>query len=630
MHQDCTPIMGEHSMKKITWTIKNFSSLQREKLCSDPFVVGRCEWRLCAYPKGNNVDYLFLFLEVADHESLPCGWRRNAGLGTSMLGPVHRQSNRLLSAYSSVLCHEQKWFGEESPRWGRVSMFPLNEIHAKESGYLVNGEFKIVAEIAVIAAIGKLDIAEETSTIIETMDVNGFQLFPSQMELVSRLLERHPEIASDIRTKNPNLRMGYMSLLLSLIETLRQSPHKLSKTDLAEADAALGSLTNAEFKLDWLEKKLDEMAEKKEKEEAGEARVREIEEDLKDLNQKCSDLEAQLEKQKLELSAAKAPISFDDNPGSGECYLTSHRSLDRRTIMEKQSRKKITWTIKNFSSLQCQKLCSDPFVVARCKWRLCTYPKGKNVDYLFLFLEVADHDSLPCGWRRNVRYSLSIINQNSVKRSRQNDEQKWFDEKTPRRGRVSMFPLNEIHAKESGYLVNGELKIVAEIEVIEVLGKFDVTEETSTITETMDVNGFQLLPSQMELVSRLLERHPDIASEFSTKNPNLRTGYMSLLLSIIETLRHSPHELSNTDLAEADAALGSMANAGFKLDWLENKLDEMAEKKEKEEGGEIRVREIEEELKDLKQKCLDLEVQLEKEKLELSAAKAPISFDDVM
>lgn len=60
-----------------------------------------------------------------------------------------------------------------------------------------------------------------------------------------------------------------------------------------------------------------------------------------------------------------------------------------------------------------------------------------------------------------------------------------------------MFPLNEIHAKESGYLVNGELKIVAEIEVIEVLGKFDVTEETSTITETMDVNGFQLLPSQV-------------------------------------------------------------------------------------------------------------------------------------
>ncbi|KAF8061051.1 hypothetical protein N665_1213s0007 [Sinapis alba] len=298
--------------------------------------------------------------------------------------------------------------------------------------------------------------------------------------------------------------------------------------------------------------------------------------------------------------------------------------------MGEHSRKKITWTIKNFSSLQREKLCSDPFVVARCKWRLCAYPKGNNVDYLFLFLEVADHDSLPCGWRRNVQYSLSIVNQNTIKHSRQNDEQKWFGEESPRRGCVSMFPLNEIHAKESGYLVNGELKIVAEIEVIEVLGKLDITEETSTIIETIDVNGFQVLPSQMELVSRLLERHPEIASDFSTKNSNLRTGYMSLLLSLIETLRQSHHELSKTDLAEADAALGSMTNAGFKLDWLEKKLDEMAEKKEKEEAGEIRVQEIEEELKDLKHKCSDLEAQLEKEKLELSAAKAPISFDDVM
>ncbi|XP_018484516.1 MATH domain and coiled-coil domain-containing protein At3g58360-like [Raphanus sativus] len=297
--------------------------------------------------------------------------------------------------------------------------------------------------------------------------------------------------------------------------------------------------------------------------------------------------------------------------------------------MGEHSRKKITWTIKNFSSLQCEKLCSDPFVVARCNWRLCAYPKGNNVDYLFLFLEVADHDSLPCGWRRNVRFSLSILNQNTIKRSRKNDEQKWFVKESPRWGSVSMFPLNEIHAKESGYLVNGELKIVAEIEVIAAIGKSDIAEETSTIIETMDVNGFQLLPSQMELVSRLLERHPEIAY-FGAKNSNLRTGYMSLLLSLIETLRQSPHELSKTDLAEADAALASMTNAGFKLDWLEKKLDEMAEKKEKEEAGETRLQEIEEELKDLKQKCSDLEVQLEKEKIEMSAAKAPISFDDVL
>ncbi|KAG2325802.1 hypothetical protein Bca52824_008530 [Brassica carinata] len=102
-----------------------------------------------------------------------------------------------------------------------------------------------------------------------------------------------------------------MSLLLSLIETLRQSPHKLHKADLAVAYAALGSMNESGFKLDWLEKKLNQMSEKKEKEEAGETRMLEIENELKDLKLKCSDLEAELEKERLEALAAKEPISLD-------------------------------------------------------------------------------------------------------------------------------------------------------------------------------------------------------------------------------------------------------------------------------------------------------------------------------
>lgn len=118
-----------------------------------------------------------------------------------------------------------------------------------------------------------------------------------------------------------------------------------------------------------------------------------------------------------------------------------------------------------------------------------------------------------------------------------------------------------------------------------------------------------------------------LASEFRSKNTNLRTGFMSLLLSLIETLRQSPHERHKADLAVAYAALGSMTEAGFKLDCLEKKLDEMSEKKEKEEAGETRMQEIENELKDLKLKCSDLEAELKKEKLEVLAAKELISLD---
>ncbi|CAL9245926.1 unnamed protein product, partial [Arabidopsis halleri] len=280
--------------------------------------------------------------------------------------------------------------------------------------------------------------------------------------------------------------------------------------------------------------------------------------------------------------------------------------------MGKQFEKKITWIIKNLSSLQSENICSDKFVVGSCKWLLRAYPKGSQVhNYLSLSLEVADYKSLPPGWRTHARFLLTIVNQNSEKTFQQNESKLWFDEKTPSWGRKSMIPLNELHAKDSGFLVNGELKIVAYVDVLEVIGKIDVSEETSTTTETMDANGFQLLPSQAKSVSRMFERHPDIASEFRPKNPNLRTGYMSLLLSLIETMCQSPHELSKDDLSDSYAAMGSMTDAGFNLDWLEKKLDEMSEKKEKELVSGTQLQEMEEELKDLKKKCSDMEALVE-------------------
>lgn len=98
---------------------------------------------------------------------------------------------------------------------------------------------------------------------------------------------------------------------------------------------------------------------------------------------------------------------------------------------------------------------------------------------------------------------------------------------------------------------------------------------------------------QVESARRIFERHPEIASEFRPKKPNLRTAYMSLLLSLIETMCMLPQEVSKDDLSDAYVALGSMRDAGFKLDWLEKKLDEMSEKKEKEETGETRMQEME-------------------------------------
>ncbi|KAG2324812.1 hypothetical protein Bca4012_039314 [Brassica carinata] len=286
--------------------------------------------------------------------------------------------------------------------------------------------------------------------------------------------------------------------------------------------------------------------------------------------------------------------------------------------MEKKFDKKFTWVLKDFSSLKSKNIFSDIFVVRGCKWRLNAYPKGnKGHNHLSLFLEVAGYGSLPSGWRRHVRYRLIVVNQRSETLSRQLEVQNWFDEKSDNWGFSSMLSLDEINAKDSGFLVNGELKIVVEIDILEIIGK-------------VDVNEFHLLSSQVESVSRMFEKHPETASEVHLKNPNLRTGYMSLLLSLIDTLCQSPHKLHKDDLNEAYYALESLTDAGFRLDWLEKKISQVSERKEKEKDGEIRRQEIEKELKDLKEKCSDLEAQLEKEKSEALAAKTPISFDDII
>lgn len=67
-----------------------------------------------------------------------------------------------------------------------------------------------------------------------------------------------------------------MTFLLSLIETLCQSPQKLSNEDMVEADNALTYLKLLGFKVDWLKKRLEKVKEqKKRKEQTGETKIQE-------------------------------------------------------------------------------------------------------------------------------------------------------------------------------------------------------------------------------------------------------------------------------------------------------------------------------------------------------------------
>ncbi|XP_018480149.1 MATH domain and coiled-coil domain-containing protein At3g58340-like [Raphanus sativus] len=276
------------------------------------------------------------------------------------------------------------------------------------------------------------------------------------------------------------------------------------------------------------------------------------------------------------------------------------------TSMENQVGMKFVSVIQNFSFMNTEKCYSDPFAIRGFKWRLLA-----ECDLLFLHLYMCINDCPPFP-SAAIKVRLTIVNQLSEKLSILKESEHYFEEKSPTWG--CAIPT-QILAEDGGFLVNGDLKIVAE-----VIGVPDVSDESIPLRK-LEVNGFHVLPSQVQSVRLIFERHPETAVGFRAKNQYLRTTFMNFLLSLIQTLYQPLQELSSEDLVEADIALTYLRDVGFKVDWLENKLDQLKARKEKERACEARVQEMEAQLHDLKHK-------FEIEKAELSVTRAPLSFND--
>ncbi|AEE79781.1 putative protein [Arabidopsis thaliana] len=428
---------------------------------------------------------------------------------------------------------------------------------------------------------------------------------------------------------------------------------------------------------------------------------------------------------------------------------------------------KFTWVLEKFSSLKDQ--CYSPvFTVAGCNWRLLSFLKGaKNDRYFSVYLDL-EPGSLPPGWRREVKFSITLDNV-CPNTDRVLGGPCFFDAKSNIWGFQDFLLLEKLVNIAEGFLVNDRLTIVAEVDVLPSIvvplepvkiissqeklddddddcddaseessddgdasqeytddnddevcdisrlnlvnaienafytsirscnslvaetevsndenddaPKKDVDDEASSLVlndsarngssieqvkktrlhlvledasrgrdpntvacvtetcdyvlmeiqsdkETVDINGFVVVSSKAESVRRILERHPDISVEFRGKNQQLRNACMNFLLSLIETMCQSLEELSNEDLVEADVALTYLRDAGFKVDWLEKKLDQLKEKKEEEMSGLARLHEIEENLVILKQKWSDLGALAEKEKADFVASKTEVSNNE--
>ncbi|CAA0387201.1 unnamed protein product [Arabidopsis thaliana] len=305
-------------------------------------------------------------------------------------------------------------------------------------------------------------------------------------------------------------------------------------------------------------------------------------------------------------------------------------------IMEKEVDKKFVWVIKDLNVFYPKQSHSDPFLIAGSRWRLLALPKGTNYEFFYQYMGVADScQSLTSSWRRHVKLRLTIVNGISHKRSIVTDSDLYFDENLPACSYPTVPPPFNLLARDAGFLICREITIVIEVVSLEVIGtsnndgakSIDLLKQTQQI---IDVNGFQVLPSQVESVKCIFEIYPNIASEVPSMKPCLKTLYMNVLLGIIETLCQLPAELSDTDLDEASIAVLFVSQGGFKVDWLEKKLKEVKEKKKKVDNGKARLQQIEEDLQKLNQKRLDLKDILDEEKANDLTANVPLSFNDVL
>ncbi|XP_009782385.1 ubiquitin C-terminal hydrolase 12 [Nicotiana tabacum] len=135
------PPVDDPPSARFTWTIENFSRLNTKKLYSDVFHVGGYKWRILIFPKGNNVDHLSMYLDVADSLALPYGWSRHAQFSLAVLNRVHNKF--------TVRKDTQHQFNARESDWGFTSFMPLSELYDPIRGYLVDDTVIVEADVAV-------------------------------------------------------------------------------------------------------------------------------------------------------------------------------------------------------------------------------------------------------------------------------------------------------------------------------------------------------------------------------------------------------------------------------------------------------------------------------------------------
>ncbi|XP_023640454.1 MATH domain and coiled-coil domain-containing protein At2g42480 [Capsella rubella] len=275
-----------------------------------------------------------------------------------------------------------------------------------------------------------------------------------------------------------------------------------------------------------------------------------------------------------------------------------------------QRNSSFSFKINNFSEKEAA-IASQSFLSYGYEWFLYVHPKGDDLcdDHMSVFLHVANPKSLGSGWKRKSCFQFVLLNQFGKELYRSPNSHGWFSAEATGWGFRKTLPLDKLH--EKGFLKKDKLIVEVYITSVEADdGKGRVVSEKK---ETLDINGFQVFASQAASARKIFTEHPDFADDFKPKNQVVKTEYMNVLLNLIETLNKPSQNHSETELSNAHMELSELMEQGFKLDWLQSKLDEVSLQRKKADAD---VQKLDERVKNLELMNLGLKMELLKTKLE--------------
>ncbi|XP_010508571.1 PREDICTED: MATH domain and coiled-coil domain-containing protein At2g42470-like [Camelina sativa] len=290
-----------------------------------------------------------------------------------------------------------------------------------------------------------------------------------------------------------------------------------------------------------------------------------------------------------------------------------------------QKQTSFTFEIDNFSEKKAE-ISSPLFGCGGCEWYVTVHPMGDHCcDHLAVYMNVARTKSFRTGWKKRVSYRFVLLNQSGkeLQTFGTPKEGSLFCDEARGWGYPKVLPLSKL--KEEDFLENDKLIIQVELQVVE-----DVHVEEVTRKGMLDLNGFEVHYTKGVLVSKIFAKHPDIAVDVKPTNQVVKTAYMDVLLSLIETLRKPPQSFSNADVGKALRNLKELTEAGFRLDWLKEKLDEVVSKRKNATDDGSQVKEMEEHIKSLELVLLNLKVELNKEKAKAAASVKLLPLDDIV